>query len=377
MLWSRRLLAVISLSAFCALAVAAPSNARSEHAQGGVVAGVAAEFVKVGAKAAIARFAPGLNKHIDPTSHELSLIRDQLAALDAKLTELQNYQQAVEHHLNCAVQRTHLHTILASADTHLSALVDVGRLPLLASRVTRLDALYNSYILLSSQQRELHLAVSGADGALRACAKHIEMSQRPFLTSQLAPAVRDFYAAYEAAALSLLTVRVNIINYRPDDFPLGKEKEIVDEVNHWLLQEQALIKPAMPNSESYETTMNLLFKTNVVGGHGNQPQVQALRNAGWLVTGETYSPTCGVIIRLVSHTGLSGAAAINELRRRNVIDLPPTIRCYDDHDSLHLFHVAELRYERAGLTLASIFGKGVAARSPHGFFNLSHYSYTL
>jgi hypothetical protein len=351
-------------------------RAHGAAAQGGVVAGIGSELAKEGAKAAIAQFAPDLSKHVDPTSYALTQIREQLAALDTKLTELKNYQQQVEHHLNCVVRRTALNTILASANAHLQDLADIGTLPMHADRTSRLNTLSNDLLLLNSQQNELHLDVWGADGALRACAQHIESSQRPFLTSELAPAVHDFYAAYEAAAIALLTVRVNIVTYKGSAFAPGKADTMVREVEGWLGKERDLIKPAFPNTESYDTRTDTVFKTRVYGTYSGSNEVKALRAAGWYVTGETTIPTCSAIQSVVQATGLTGAAALNELRRRNVLNTTKDLRCYDDHDTLHLFDLERFHYTRVGYgNLLS--GVEIVARRAAGFIDVSRFSYVL
>jgi hypothetical protein len=64
-------------------------------------------------KAAIAHFAPDIAKHVDPTSHQLNEIRQQLQQLDAKLTELKQQQLAGDDKTNCNIKVTHLSTIVS------------------------------------------------------------------------------------------------------------------------------------------------------------------------------------------------------------------------------------------------------------------------
>ena len=224
------------------------ASARTAQSQGTVAGSVATELAKAGAQAAIAHFAPDLVKYTDPTAAGLAQIQSQLAELDQKLTELKSYQETVATRLDCVIQRTPLNEILASADEHLRALVDIGRMTDQAQRVKALATLDRDYLLLGTQQGTLHRAIVG-DGALVACARLIEKQQEPFLTSQLAPAVRDYYAAYEAAALSILTVRLNLMNNGAATPTLADQ--VAREVLGWIAQEQALIKPAFPDTESY------------------------------------------------------------------------------------------------------------------------------
>ena len=377
MLRAHRLLAVFA-AALALLTLPLTASARSQSAQGNAATTVATELAKAGAKAAIAQYAPELNKYVDPTGTALAEIQSQLAALDAKLTELKDYQQRVEEHLNCVVQRTQLNTILASADTHLRALADIGRLSDQSARHDQLEALAGTYLTLTTQQSELHIAVAGPDGALRACARHIEMSQRPFLTSQLAPAVRDFYAAYHAAAVALLAVRVNIVSYKPTHYPAGKADEIIRQVNGWLADEEALIKPAMPYTDSYFVPEDLLMKTRVGPDGLQDAQAYALFKAGWWATIRG-TPGCSQLIRIADATGVPRSQARAALRSRGVLDMPRYVYCYDDHDTLYAFDFDLFRYEDAAYTHVYVTRQigTVMAHQGTGFFDFSKYSYTL
>jgi hypothetical protein len=377
MLRADRLLAVL-VSALVMLVLPLGASARTQASQGGAASAVATELAKAGGKAAIAHFAPELNKYVDPTRTALAEIQSQLAALDAKLTELKDYQQRVEEHLNCVVQRTQLNTILASADTHLRALADIGRLADQSARHDQLETLAGTYLTLTTQQSELHIAVAGPDGALRACARHIEMSQRPFLTDRLAPAVRDFYAAYHAAAVALLAVRVNIVNYKPTHYPAGKADEIIRQVNGWIADEEALIKPAMPYTESYFVPEDLLMKTRVASGGLQDYQANDLFKAGWWATIRG-TPGCSQLIRIADATGVPRSQARAALRSLDVLNMPRYVYCYDDHDTLYAFDFDLFRYESSSHTHVYVtrdIGTVMAHRGT-GFFDFSKYSYTL
>ncbi len=131
------------------LCVVPSASARTAQSQSTVAGSVATELAKAGAQAAIAHFAPDLVKYTDPTAAGLAQIRDQLAALDQKLTELKSYQETVATRLDCVIQRTPLNEILASADEHLRALVDIGRMTDQAQRVKALATLDRDYLLLA------------------------------------------------------------------------------------------------------------------------------------------------------------------------------------------------------------------------------------
>ncbi len=167
----------------------------------------------------------------------------------------------MEQHLNCVIQKTELTGSLASAQVHLRALADVGGIAKQEERDKALAAIRADYLLLGTQQLHLHKAIYGNDQTLIACARHIETQQKPFLTSELAPTVRDFYAAYESAALSLLTVRLNLMN--DGAASEATATQTVHEVLGWITQERAQIKPALPSTESYYIPDDLVFKTRV------------------------------------------------------------------------------------------------------------------
>jgi hypothetical protein len=333
-----------------ALLVAVPTA--SAASQGGVATAIAGELAKQGLKAGIAHFAPDLAKTLDPTSAELAAIRDQLTVLDAKITELKLHQERLEARLNCSIQRSGVDSILARAQTSLETLLSAQKLPTQSGRVARLNALYSQYIPLSADQQDIHNRLIGANGVIRACAEHIEQGMRPFLTSKLAAAVHDFYATYEAAAVSLLVVRLNLIAYKPDEFATDDATTIATKVHGWLAEEAALIKPAFPNTEAYDFNTNLLFKTHVyhvsaLFGKSERGAVDALRNEGWWAMGIEYVPTCRIFEIMVNSTGHSGARGVQELVSRGVFTDPGReMSCYDDHDNHYTFDIQTFTYIR-------------------------------
>jgi hypothetical protein len=366
---------VLGLSGVVGLSTAPPARA---DVPTDIATSIAGELAKQGVKAAIAQFAPGLAKALDPGSAQLEAIRSQLAALDAKVTQLVQHQERLEARLNCAIQRTgHLATIVSRAQTSLQTLVDASRLSDVGGRTRRLDSLYREYNVLTTDQRDLHNRIM--DGALIACAEHIERGMEPWLTSQLAPAVRDFYATYRTAAVSLLVVRTNIIALHPAEFD-GVATDgshavaaTVRTVNAWIASEEALIKPALSASESYDVRTRLLYKTAVISGFPNPPLVNQLLSAGWYVSGETTIPTCGVFINLLAETGFTGLRARQELQRRNVLHAPAEISCFDDHDARYYFDLDRSIYIRPSLHQLRPYHR-IAIHV--GFPQVSQFSYT-
>jgi hypothetical protein len=360
-----------------ALLVAAPSAGAAS--QGGVAAAIAGELAKQGLKAGIAHFAPDLAKTLDPTSAHLEAIREQLAQLDAKITELKVHQQHLEARLNCSVQRSGVDSILARAQTNLELLASAQKLSSQSSRQARLNALYNDYGAISSDQLDLHQRLIGSGGVIRACAEHIEQGMRPFLTSKLAPAVHDFYATYEAAAVSMLVVRLNILAYKPDDFEDIDPTALATKVNGWITEEQSFIKPAFPNTESYDFNTNLLFKTHVyheaaLFGKGERPAVDALLQQGWWATGRTYVPTCRIFEIMIRSTGHTGTLGVQELVNRGVFVSPGReMACYDDHDNHYTFDIQTFTYIRK---LSFTDGTVICRHGPWNV-DVSKYAYKL
>ncbi len=356
------------------LCVVPSASARTEQSQNAIATGIATELAKAGAKAAVAQFAPDLVKYTDPTAHGLSQIQSQLAELDRKLTELKGYQEAVATRLDCVIQRTPLNEILASADEHLRALVDVGRMTDQAQRVKALATLDRDYLLLGTQQGTLHRAIVG-DGALVACAKLIEKQQEPFLTSQLAPAVRDYYAAYEAAALSILTVRLNLMNNGAATPTLADQ--VAREVLGWIDQERALIKPAMPDTESWFRSENLLMKTRVAANGLQDFQANDLFKAGWDASIRN-GPGCDQLIRMADASGVPRSQVRQLWRSRNVLQTPRYVYCIDDRGTLNAYDLDLFRYENAAhiqVYVTRDIGTVIARQNGSSFFDVKKYSY--
>ena len=367
---------VLALAVVLAVCLVPAASARPERAQtsSSVATTVAGELAKAGAKAAVAQFAPDLVKYTDPTAYGLAQIQSQLAELDRKLTELRSYQEAVETRLDCVIQRTPLNEILASADEHLSALVDIGRMSDQAQRVKALATLDRDYLLLGTQQGTLHRAITN-DGALVACAKLIEKQQEPFLTSQLAPAVRDYYAAYEAAALSLLTVRLNLMNNGAAT--PQRADEVAREVLGWIAQEQSLIKPAMPYTESYFKSENLLMKTRVAANGLQDSESYSLFKAGWDASIRN-GPGCDQLIRMADATGVPRAQVRQLWRSQNVLQTPRYVYCIDSNGTLQAYDLDLFRFENAAhiqVYVTRDIGTVIARQNGTSFFDLKKYSY--
>ena len=135
----------------------------------------------------------------------------------------------------------------------------------------------------------------GADGAV---AGHRGRLDRP---RELAPAARDYYAAYEAAALGLLTVRLNLMNNGAAT--PQRADEVTREVLGWIDQERALIKPAMPDTQSWFRSENLLMKTRVAANGLQDFQANDLFKAGWNASIRN-GPGCDQLIRMADASGV-------------------------------------------------------------------------
>jgi hypothetical protein len=94
------------------------------------------------------------------------------------------------------------------------------------------------------------------------------------------------------------------------------------------------------------------------------------------VSGETYFPSCGVLINLSVETGHTDRArARQELIRRNVLQAPQEISCFDDHYGLYVFDLDRFVYIKSTLqNMRSLFAARVIVR--HGFPDVARFSYT-
>jgi len=371
-------------------------------AQAGVVQSVGAELAKEGAKAAIAHFAPGLQHAIDPTAAVLSEIRAQLTELDQKISQLQQHQDALADRQLCATHVGTLRQIVSRARVSLGELIEATNLPDVTAREARLDQLWIGRGQLATDQDQLHTTLM--DDAIVACGRSFESAMYPFLTSQLAPEVRDWYATYHAAGIALLTVRLNLYRYAG---PTGTLKQVtttnadgstetrqvpVRHVLHseaeaealaklvagsggWFDLEAAKIKPAVPYHLSYSKANDLVFRTSTYGVFGST--VDNLIREGWLVPASNSTiPTCSGWQAIANLTGKTGSAAVHDLRARNILDTGDgKIRCFDDHDNRYIYDLNAGSYTRLGY--GNLFsGRAIACRRPGpGVFEVAQFSY--
>ena len=381
MLRARRL-AVLPLVALVLVALPSAASARetrSATSQGigaGIATGIATEVAKQGAKALILHFAPQLQKDIDPTAYALAQIQEQLAQLDAKLTQLADHQRALGNTLGCKIQTSDLQDEVSAAQTSLASFVAASSLKNQGDRVAQLDALYPQLFKLATDQRTIHNTL--VDGALIDCAKHIEDGMAPYLSSALADYVRDFYATYKSAELALFLVRANLMNYdalvpgttatRRVQYSEAQVQTAAANTTEWIKHEEGLIKPAFPDTQSYDKRTDTLFKVRMVTDAADR---KFLLDHEWLVTGYSYIPTCSAIQHFVDGSGRSGYDALAYLKQINVLDASPVIQCYDDHDNHELYDLTRRYYSDGRPGYPSI-----AAIKHRIYPIISEYSYT-
>lgn len=370
-------MALAAPSASAAAPVAAQHRTPSARAAGvgeGVVTAIAAEIVKSGVKAAVAQWAPELTKYVDPTGYGLAQIQEQLEEISRKLSQLLDQQQAAEQHLNCVTQRVAVDPVLSRTEAWFKALRGAVRIEETAPRKEVFARLYSQYDSMVSDQRQLHRALDGPDGLIRACAKHIETGMKPYLSAALARDVDSFYSVYHTAAAELLIVRANMIALHPTHFAAGDAKEAGAELEGWWRTERSWIKPAFPSHMSYDTNSGWLWRVQTVGWWDSYLMVH-LSASNWFVTGHSTIPTCSAVSSYVKAGGRSGTSALSYARQMNILDIPAgdTILCYDDNDKLRDYNLAE-DYETYAGDYTS-HSPSVAARPNDGLVRISDYSY--
>lgn len=386
-------LAVIACLAFAGSAQPAPVNG------GGAASAIGKELAKEGAKAAIAHFAPELEEKIDPTAAGIRAIRDQLAALDAKLSQMQQHQEYLASRQLCATHVGTLRQIVSRARTSLEELIAATTLPDRAAREQRLDPLWRDRAALATDQDQLHTTLM--DGAINACGQNFQDAMYPFFTAQLAADVHDWYATYHAAAVALLTVRLNLYRYAG---PTGTLKQVtttdangntetlqvpvrqaayteaeaealarkVAGSGGWLDQEAAKIKPAFPYTESVDLAERLVFKTRVYPEGLQNTEAYRLFQQGWQASARD-DPRCLQMTRVFAALKVPQSAVRTTLRQRGILDLTsPAIRCRDTHGDMYAYDVDIAKYEP---TTSFPQAGTVLAHQLDGFLNLAPWSY--
>lgn len=358
---------------FVAVPSASARPERSHAAQGGVGTAVAAEIAKAGIKAGIAHFAPDLVRYSDPVAYGLAQIQAQLEEIDRKITQLIDHQEALEEHLNCVVQRSQLTAVVSRAQEDLRTLTNAYSLGSTSARAEVLTRLYGHYDQMAADQRHIHNALVGADGLIRACARHIETGMKPFLTSLLAPDVRNFYAQYHGAATALLVLRANYMALHQPLFGPTAAEDLAKEIETWTTQEEGWIKPAFPDTMSYDKDSHDLWRVTTIP-HADAALRGELRANSWHVTGFDTTPTCSAIEAFIRKSGTSGRAALTWLAERNIIGVRGDfVGCYDDADHLHDYNLVTSTYYYAGNV--SRYPPGLAVRQNNGLEDISKYSY--
>jgi hypothetical protein len=349
-------------------------KAREASIAEGVATALATEIVKFGIKSAVAQWAPDLTKYVDPVGQGLAEIQAKLEEIDRKLTQLIVHQEALEQHLNCVTQRVALHHVLSESRAWFAALREARDTPELTERDVALGNLESHYLAMVADQEHLHLALSGPDGLIVACAKHIQSGLRPYLSSALAEDVDNFYAVYHTAAAELLIVRANMIALHPGRFAKNAAEAAGQQVEGWWRLEQERIKPKFPTSMSYDTKTEWLWRTATLASWDGIAKSQ-LERGGWRITGRSTTPTCSGVEAYVKQSGRTGRDALNYVRQIHVLDVPSgdKILCYDDHDRIHDFNLVTYNYRYAGDYTSN--EPSVAARPNDGLVNVGAYLY--
>lgn len=353
----------------------APTARQSSIAEG-VATAIAAEIVKGGIKAAVAQWAPDLTKYVDPTGNSLAQIQAQLEEISRKLSELLDQQQAAEQHLNCVAQRVALDPVLSRIEAWFGALRGAARIEKLSARDEVFKRLYSQYDAMVSDQNHLHRALSGSDGLIRACAKHIETGLKPYLSAALARDVDSFYGVYRTASAELLILRANMIALHEGHFPSGEAKDVAAQLESRWRTERSWIKPAFPSSMSYDVKSGWLWRYTTIAW-SDKTLMGQLEAANWRVTGRSTTPSCSAVAAYVKASGRTGAAALGYVKQLQVLSIPAgdTILCYDDHDKLRDYDLAKDHESYAGNYTSH--NPSVAARPNDGLVNISDYSYLI
>lgn len=376
---------VIVCSALVAIVAVVPvtANARTQRAQTTQSVGdaVANELVRAGVNAAVAKWAPGLEQYVNPFSAGLGGIQSQLAEITNKLNQLIDHQYALEARLNCAIQRTGLNPVLGDAKAWFNTLQDQQNVPSLTARKDNFALLFTERERMRSDQEHLHLALIGANGAIRACAEHVQIGLRPFFSSDIGNEVNDFYATYHVAAAELLIVRVNLMALYPKHFPTDAVQAAAKQLETWWAEERSFIKPTFPSWLSYDIDARVLYHFASIPWQETQTgYIDRLRQEGWWVTGTSDIPTCSAIEATFKKSGFTGSAAVSWMSRHKIIWLngPSTIVCYDDHGRLHEFSLDTYTYRYAGDFQSHALA--IAARpiehDGKTFIDVAHYAYT-
>jgi hypothetical protein len=363
---------LVVIAALVSVAAVVPSaSARPARSQAGVGTAIASEIAKEGVKAGIAHFAPDLVKYTDPTAHGIAEIQAKLDELDRKMTQLIDHQQALEEHLNCVIQKSDVLAPVTQARSDLETMLSASRA---ADPAEVFGRLYNRYEAMKGAQAHIHASLLGSDGLIQACARHIETGMKPYLTSTLATHVREFYGTYHAAEVALLVVRTNLIALHPTAFPADEAEAIAKQLQSAATVEERWIKPAFPNTMSYDKDHKWLWWTSLIP-HADAALRGQLQSQGWRVTGRSTTPTCSAILSLLQRGGHTGPAGIQWLGQENVLPIATGyfISCYDDHDHLHDFDLATGTHHYAGNVSRN--PPSFAARPNDGLVDIARFSY--
>ena len=401
----RRGLCVAAVACVALIAVCLPASAPAQAPAPqpsfakGVAKDAAKELLVIGAKAALAEFAPGLLDTVDPTGAALADIKATLVALDAKISSLQSRNEDLASRQLCATHVASLRAIVSDARTKLGELNAAASLPDATARASRIDKLETNLNALNTEQDQLHTTL--VDGAISACGLNLQNRMKPFFTSQLAPEVRDWYATYRDTALALLTVRLNLMAYpapvfgtsktvtvttasgavetqqvpvRVVHFTVEQRQQAIDKVKTFLAREEAQIKPAFPNTESVYLPAQLVFKTQVPFDGLQNGATNNLFKAGWGATVRD-SIGCDTLVGIFDALGVGrGRVVRTTLASRGILNVTsPYVYC----DRQTTYDLDNSKYESAAHVITYVSKKiGTVLTHPlAGYLDLSQWEY--
>ncbi len=153
--------------------------------------------------------------------------------------------------------------------------------------------------------------------------------------------------------------------------------QVTREVLGWIDQERALIKPALPDTESWFRSENLLMKTRVAANGLQDFQANDLFKAGWNASIRN-GPGCDQLIRMADASGVPRAQVRQLWRSRNVLQTPRYVYCIDDNGTLQAYDLDLFRYDNAAhiqVYVTRDIGTVLARQNGSSYFDVKKYSY--
>jgi hypothetical protein len=358
---------------------------RTSTTQGGITlnefsTSIAAEIARDGIKAPVATWAPELYKAAEAPVFALHPIWRQLGDLDGEMQVLLAHQRALGAR-GCTTQAAAVATPAHEISRWYATLYELFHIHDKASRDSRLESLFADRHRMHAAQIQLHDSLAGIDvpNLIHACGRHIEESEYPFLSSYVEHEVWNFWAVYRTAAAELLVVRANMMALHPDQLAANKAEEAARIAQRDWFTEQSFIKPAFPAHISYDKLTGEIWLSSSVP-HG-WSQLDSYQQHRWRFTGYSTTPTCAAVATEFAKTGLTGRAAIEQMRRFRVIRLAPgtdTILCDDGKEQLFDFDIAIGTYRSVSASQATAESLGERANVINGepYVRTAEFAYT-